>query len=221
MSLEDKVHGKESEGFIKKTLKMGFNLALAGTATAFGVATFGTMVPIIGGAFALGSTIGSLSQGKPVYDTALDAVKNYTVLNAALPFLLTAWDATIPLIPNDTLVGKAMRGLYASTVFNAGFEAMFKGARHLIDNYGNPSGITKSIKNNFYNDWKRSAVGFSPAYTLAANGFAHLGALGLPPIIPTFAYNAFALPLYNSFYPAGKKASGHAPSYAPAHAAGH
>jgi hypothetical protein len=203
LSLEDKVNDKGSGGFIKKAAKMGFHLALAGATTALSMSTVGAIGPLVGLGLAGGAALGSLYQKKPVYETALEAVKTYSALNAVIWPLLSAWDATIPLIPNDTIVGKLTRGLYASTIFNAGFVTLYDGAKHLVDNYFNPKGITKSVKDNFYNKWKRPAVGFFPAYFLAANGVPALpiNVPGFNVQLPTFAANAFGLSAYNSLNP--------------------
>jgi len=211
-SLEQKVQDKESKGFMKKALKLGYSLGLAGATTALSTSFVGTTGMWIGGLLAAGSALGSaIRKSKSFYDNLVDSIKTYANINAIITPILKVWDWTIPLISNETIYGKIARGLFASTAFNAYFEVMYKGTQHLIDNYLNPKGIVKSIKDNFYNRWKRSGTGFSPAYTLAANG--------LTPIygIPTFAYNALGLGLYNSLYPVpvGKKHSTHSPSYAP------
>ena len=85
--------------------------------------------------------------------------------------------------------------MYASTLYNAAFVGAFRGATHLVDNYLNPVGIVKSIKDNFYNEWKRIGLGFLPGYALDANGITNI--MGLP----TFALNAFPLGLYNAIKP--------------------
>lgn len=216
MSLEDKV--KESEGLIRKTLKLGYALGLAGATTALSTAMVGTTGVFIGAGLAAGSAIGNaIKKSKSLYTNFVDSLKTYANINAIIAPVLKVWDWTIPLISNETIYGKIGRGLFASTAFNAYFEGMYKGTQHLINNYLNPKGIIKSIKHNFYNVWKRSTKGFSAAYTLAANGITPI--LG----IPTFAYNAFGLGLYNGLnpIPVKKEYAGYMPHAAPAYSAAH
>ena len=220
MSLEDKVKDKKSEGFIKKSLKLGYSLGLAGVTTALSMSMIGTTGVFIGGALAAGTALGhAIRKTKSSYTNLVDSLKTYANINAIITPVLKVWDWAIPLIPNETIYGKIGRGIFASTAFNAYFEGMYKGAQHLIDNYLNPKGIVKSVKNNFYNIWKRSAIGFSPAYTIAANGPTAIFG------IPTFAHNALGLGLYAGLYPIKVKENykSNAPAYggslpAPAHA---
>ena len=210
MSLEDKVNDKESGGFAKKAIKLGYNLAIAGATTALSLATVGTAGVFVGGGLAAGTAIGSaIRKSKSFYNNLVDTIKTYSTINAIIAPVLKVWDWTIPLIPNETIYGKIGRGLFASTAFNAYFEGLYAGGRHLIDKYLNPKGIISSIKNNFYNVWKRSAKGFSPAYTVAANWAPTI--LG----VPTFAYNALGMGVYDGLYPIKVRENykSHAPAY--------
>ncbi|MEK6943547.1 MAG: hypothetical protein AABX00_05780 [Nanoarchaeota archaeon] len=195
MSLENKVEDKESKSFAKKAFRLGFNVAAAAATTALSMATVGTVGPIVGAAFAGGSMIGHLIKGKPLYESTVDALRTYTGVNAVIWPIVALGNATFPLISNETIIGKAARTLYASTLYNAAFVGAFRGATHLVDNYLNPVGIVKSIKDNFYNEWKRIGLGFLPGYALDANGITNI--MGLP----TFALNAFPLGLYNAIKP--------------------
>ena len=196
MSLEDKVKDKKSEGLIRKTLKLGYAVGLAGATTALSTSMVGSTGVFIGGALAAGTALGhAIKKTKSFYTNLVDSLKTYANINAIITPVLKVWDWAIPLIPNETIYGKIGRGIFASTAFNAYFEGLYKGAEHLIDNYLNPRGLVKSVKHNFYNVWKRSAKGFSPAYTIAANGITPIYG------IPTFAYNALGLGLYNGLKP--------------------
>lgn len=147
-------------------------------------------------------------------------------------------DATFPLIDNTTFLGKAVRTLYASTLYNAAFVTAFRGTEHLIDNYLNPAGITKTISDNFVNRNIRVGLGFLPAYALVANGITNIAfenffihqitSYGIMPhyvdrvIAPTFALNALPFGIYNAVkpFPAAKQtnyASSYSPSMATAH----
>jgi len=211
MSLEDKVQDKESKSFAKKAFRLGFNAAAAVATTALSMATVGTVGPIVGAALAGGGLIGHLIKGKSLYESTVDALKAYAAVNAVIWPIVALGNATFPLIPNETIIGKAARTLYASTLYNAAFVGAFRGAAHLVDNYLNPIGITKTIKDNFYNEWKRIGLGFLPGYALDANGITKL--MGLP----TFAVNAFPLGLYNAVnpVPVAKKSaySSYSPGY--------
>ena len=217
MALEDKVKDNESKGFIKKALNTGFNLAVAGATTVLGLATAGTLAPIVGTALAGGGVLGSMIKKKPLYDIVNDSLKTYSAINIILAPVLSVWNATIPLIPNETYVGKAARALFAATGINTVFSSLFRGAHYLIDNKLNPTGMIKHVKSNFYNEWKRSAKGFFPAYALAANGVESI--LG----VPTFALGAAPLGFYNATNPVkvAKPKSNYGPSYAPSPAYAH
>ena len=194
-TLEDKVNSKESKGFMKKAFRLGFKLAVAGATTALSLSTVGTLGVLVGGAFASGGAIGNLVKGKSLFETVDKALTTYSSVNAVIHPIVWLGDATFPLIPNVTIGGKIARALYASTLYNVAFLGSYKGATHLIDNYFNPVGITKSITNNFYNEYTRIGLGFLPGYALAANGVNSI--LGLP----TFAWNALPLGFYNSVKP--------------------
>ena len=54
MSLEDKVESKESKGFMKKALKLGWKLGMAGATTALSMA----VLPAVGASAFLGVAVG-------------------------------------------------------------------------------------------------------------------------------------------------------------------
>ncbi|HLG25088.1 MAG TPA: hypothetical protein VI564_09220 [Candidatus Nanoarchaeia archaeon] len=211
MSLEDKVNDKESKGFVKKALTIGWKLGMAAATTALSLSLVGTTGVMVGAALAGGGAIGNLWRGKSLYESMSVALTTYSAVNAIISPIISLGNATIPLIDGSNFLGIAARTLYATTAYNAAFIASFRGASHLVDNYMNPIGITKTIGNNFYNEFKRIGLGFFPGYLVGS-------ALNIPSImgIPTFAWNAFPLGLYNSLYPVpASKPSGHS-SYNPA-----
>ena len=193
MSLEDKVKDKESKGFIKKAARMTWKLGLAAATTALSVATVGTLGIAVGGAFAAGGMIGNLVKRKSLYESIDSALTTYSAVNAVIYPIVLLGDLTFPLIDNATMGGKLMRGLYASTAYNAAFLGTFRGASHLVDNYMNPKGIGKTIKKDFWRDWTMIGAMFSPFYYLAANNITNL-AMYHPSIgyntAPTFAVGA-------------------------------
>ena len=164
MSLEDKVNDKQSKGLIKKTLKLGYAGVLSAATTALSLATYGTTGVFIGMGLAAGTFAGSTIKGsKSFYNNVVDTLKTYSAFNLIISPVLHVWDYIIPRIhPGSGVLEFLGRGIFASTAFNAFFETMYKGSKHLIDNYFNPRGIINSIKDNFYNVWKRSATVFSP-----------------------------------------------------------
>lgn len=214
MSLEDKVSDKESSGFIKKALKIGWKVGVAAATTALSVSTVGSLGIIVGAAFAGGGAIGNLWRGKSLYESVSTALTTYSAVNAVIHPMVWLGDMTFPLIDNSNFLGFMARGLYASTAYNAAFLGSYRAASHLIDNYMNPIGITKTIGDNFYNEWKRIGLTFSPGYTLAANGINTLWGW------PTFALNALPVGMHNSLYPVptGKSGDSHSYSPTPAHA---
>ena len=87
------------------------------------------------------------------------------------------------------------RSVYALTAYNAAFVGLFRGAEHLLDNYLNPKGIAKTVKDNFYNTWKRIGAVFAPGYLLTANGIHDIFG------VPAFAANALPVGYINTAYP--------------------
>lgn len=214
-NLEDKINSKESKGFFRKGFKLAWKLGFAAASTALVLSTAGTSGLIIGGAVGAGHLIGGLIKGKPLYDVINESLTAYSAVNTILSPMIALGDATFPLIPNDTFIGKAMRGIYATTLYNAVFVSAYKGTSHLIDNYLNPIGITNSIKDNFFKTWLGFGIGMAPAYTLVANGITQLpfGYFGLEKI-PSFAANVFPYMIYRQLRPfsPAKKSS---PTYNP------
>ena len=174
MSLEDKVQDKESKGFIKKAGKLAWKLGMAAATTALSVSLVGTLGVVVGGAFAAGGLIANLARGKSLYDSVDGALTTYSAVNAIIYPLVWIGDATFPLINNATTGGKLLRGLYASTAYNAAFVGAFRGAGHLVENYLNPKGIWNAIKKDFWKDWAVIGAMFSPFYYGAANNIAQL-----------------------------------------------
>lgn len=216
MSLEDKVEDKESKGFMRKALKLGFKVGMAAATTALSIPFVGSTGVVLGGTLALGDAIGSIINKKPLYNTISEALTAYTAVNAVIAPIVALGDATFPLISNETFIGKAARTLYATTAYNAAFVASFRGAEHLVDNYLNPVGITKTISDNFYNRWKRVGLGFLPGYALVAND------VPLFKGISHFAYNALPFGVYNKVKPLPEpKKSRYPTTYTPAYAGAH
>jgi len=202
MSLEDKVQDKESKGFIKKALTIGWKLGMAAATTALSMPLVGTLGVAVGGAFAVGSLIGNLAAGSSVYESISKSLTTYSAVNAVIYPMVWMGNATLPLIQNHDLAGKLLRGIYASTVYNAAFVGTFNAASHLVDNYLNPVGITSAIKKDFFRDWWQIGLMFSPFYYMAANNIAGIS-LYHPKIgfnsAPTFAVGAFPVGLAHNY----------------------
>ena len=193
MSLEDKVKDNESKGFIKKAGRLAWKLGMAAATTALSVATVGTLGIAVGGAFAAGGLIANLSRGNSFYESISKALTTYSAVNAVIYPIVWLGDMTMPLIQNYTLAGKIVRGIYASTIYNAAFVGLYNAASHMVDNYMNPAGIMKTIKTDFFRDWWQTGLMFSPFYYMAANNIAGLS-LYHPKIglnsAPTFSVGA-------------------------------
>lgn len=180
MSLEDKVQDKESKGFIRKAGRLAWKLGVAAATTAFSmwalplIGASASLGIAVGGAFAGGGMIGNLARGKSFYDSLDGALTTYSSVNAVVPPMVLLGDLTFPLIPNETLAGKLIRGLYATTAYNAAFVGSYKAGTHLVDNYLNPVGITKTVKEGFPGLWFRVGLLFSPFYYMAANNITNL-----------------------------------------------
>ncbi|MAG91638.1 hypothetical protein CMO83_03105 [Candidatus Woesearchaeota archaeon] len=86
MSLEDKVDSKESKGFMKKALKLGWKLGMAGATTALSMSALPALGAsaflgvAIGGAFAVGGSIAALSNKESLYKTVSDALQHILLL---------------------------------------------------------------------------------------------------------------------------------------------
>ena len=180
MSLEDKVQDRESKGFIRKAGRLAWKLGMAAATTALSMAALpalgasATLGILVGGAFAAGGAIGNLARGKSLYEAISGALTTYSAVNAVISPMVWLGDMTFPLIQNETLTGKIMRGLYATTAYNAAFVGSYKAASHLVDNYLNPAGITKTVKEGFPELWAKVGLLFSPFYYMAANNITNL-----------------------------------------------
>ena len=195
MSLDDKVNDKQSEGFMKKALKLGWKIGMAAATTALSTSYVGITGVAVGGALAAAESIGNLIKGKSLYETVSEALTAYSAVNSVIAPIVSLGDATFHLIDNSTLLGKAARTIYATTAYNAAFVASYNAAAHLIDNPLNPQGMAKSISGNFYNQWKRVGLGFLPGYALVANEVPLFGG------ISHFAWNALPWGIYNKVNP--------------------
>ncbi|MBI1935696.1 hypothetical protein HYS31_04610 [Candidatus Woesearchaeota archaeon] len=216
MSLDEKVADtKENRGFIRKAGSLLWKLGMAAATTALSMAALpaigasASLGIIVGGAFAGGGALGNILKGKSLYETVSSALTTYSGVNAVIAPMVWLGGATFPLIPNETIIGKAARTAYAMTAYNAAFVGQYRAATHLVDNYLSPFGITKSITNNFYNEWKRIGLGFGLAYGLDANGISTI--MGWP----TFALNALPLGFYNAVKPVPVKAPEAGKGYSP------
>ncbi len=215
-SLEETIDDSESKGFIRKLFNTGFNASIAGIATFLSLATVGSAGIIIGGSLAVGGAIGGFVRNNPFYKILNDSLKRYATINTIIYPIFSLGNATFGLIENKTIIGKALRAIYASTVFNAAFVASFNAVHYLIDNKLNPIGITKAVSDNFYNKFKRTGGLFLPAYSLISNGITQLpvsifGMGGMP----TFAPNALVAGIINEVYPIKKYSN--RPTYSPKH----
>src|SRR3989344_5037850 len=201
-SLEEKVEDKESNRFIRKAGKLLWKTGMAAATTALSMATVGTLGVLVGGAFAAGGMMANLARGKSLYDAVSSGLTTYSAVNAVIYPMVWLGNATFPFIPNADLTGKIMRGLYASTIYNAAFVGLYKGAGHLVDNYFNPKGIAKTIKTNFFRDWWQIGLMFSPFYYLASNNLAQI-AMYHPltgyNAAPTFAVGAVPVGLAHTY----------------------
>lgn len=180
MSLEDKVKDRESSGFMKKALKLGWKLGMAAATTALSMAALpaigasASLGIAVGGAFAAGGAIGNFARGKSLYETISSALTTYSAVNAIISPMVWLGDMTFPFIPNYDLTGKIIRGIYASTLYNAAFVGSYNAASHLVDNYLNPVGITKAVTDGFPGQWAKVGLLFSPFYYMAANNITNL-----------------------------------------------
>lgn len=214
MPLENKVEDKESKGFIRKAMNLGFNIAAATVTTALSVSLVGATGAITGTGLGAGYLAGKLLKGNSFYESLNSGLKAYSAFNAIIAPNIWLSDATYSLFPIDKISGVITRTAYALTGYNAAFVASYNAAYHLIDNKLNPSGVINSTFGNFYNDWKRIGTVYAPGYAMSA---LEISPFGLSP----FSINAPFAGLYNSIRPipkkeANKNSVGYSPNFATA-----
>src|SRR3989338_1751135 len=178
MSLEDKVQDKESKGFIRKAGRLAWKLGMAAATTALSMYTLhmlgasATLGIWVGSAFAGGGAIANLVKGKSAFNTLDKALTTYSAVNSIISSMVWLEQATMPLVAKYVSDAWWVKGLYGSTLYNAAFISNYLSAEHLIDNYLNPRGMTKTIGSKFVNLWWKAGLFFSPFYTLSANGIS-------------------------------------------------
>jgi len=204
--VEKKVTKEKKKGFFRKAFDFTYLTGAAIGATLVSSAFLGPLGFIVGGAFGGGGLVGTMIKGdKTVYDSVTDFLKTYASVNAVLAPMVWLGNATYPIVGK---VGSKIAGgigamvaktTYAVTAYNAMFVAHFKAAYHLVDNYMNPKGITKTVKENYSALTKRIGAFLSVPYALSANGINSI--MGMP----VFAPAGVAFGLYNSMNPIGGK----------------
>ena len=209
-TLEDKIESKESKGFIRKALNLGFNVGMAGLTTALSIPFSGASGILVGGALAAGGFIGRIFKKNKLYQNINESLKQYSSINAIYAPIQWLASVTYPLIPIDKLAGKIARSLYALTAYNAAFVASYNTAYHLIDKKFNPTGIGKSVFGNLYNQGVRIGSAFSPGYIADA---LEITPFGLSP----YFFNAPFVGFYNAVKPVAepKKSPARLPEYSP------
>ncbi|NOZ81410.1 MAG: hypothetical protein GXP63_07115 [DPANN group archaeon] len=212
---------QKSSGLLKRAAKLVYSAGVATAVTALTVSTVGTVPILVGGAFGLGSFIGTAIKGGMPLDTMVnDALNSYSAITAVVYPMIVLGDVTFPVV-NDIGVGVAgdmggaiAKSAYALTAYLATFIGAFKGTHHLISHYGDPKGITESLKDNFWADYKRFAWIFAPSLVSAAVGVPNWYGL------PAFAVNSLPAAAYQTYNPPGqpdeKKYTAPAPSPKPA-----
>ncbi|MBI2655417.1 hypothetical protein HYX06_03270 [Candidatus Woesearchaeota archaeon] len=245
MSLEDKVQDRESKGFMKKAGRLAWKLGMAAATTALSAYTLpmlgasATLGIWVGGSFAIGGGIARAIKGKPLFDNLDKALTTYSAVNAIIPHMVWLEHATVPLVAKYVSDAWWVKGLYASTLYNGAFVGSYLGAEHLVDNYLNPRGITKTIGSQFGDLFWKAGLFFSPFYTMSANGISSIAfenfyvpkisAQGIVPYyidrlaLPTFAAGAapvgFAINMLDKAKERAKSYGYGMPS--PAHAMAH
>jgi hypothetical protein len=202
MALDDIVEDRGSKRLIRKAGRLLFKSALAVGTTLLSTSFVGTTGVFIASGLTIGSAMASLIKRKPFYDIVDDSLSLYSTINTIVSPIIWLGDATFPLVeklvyqvaPNDILLARIAQGVYSLTAYNAVFTGMFSGAKHLVDNYLNPAGISDSIKDKFYNNYARNLLTFAPAYLSVSWGIPEWTILGYK--LPAFAWNA----LFGGFY---------------------
>lgn len=243
MSLEDKVQDKESKRFIKKAGRLAWKLGMAAATTAlsmYALPLVGASASLgiwVGSAFAAGGGIANLVKGESLFNTIDKALTTYSALNAIVPHMVLLEKMTVPLVAKYISDAWWVKGLYASTLYNGAFIGSYLGAEHLVDNYLNPRGITKTVGSQFFDLWWKAGLFFSPFYTLSANGISNISfenfyvpkitLQGIIPqyvdrfIVPTFAAGAlpvgFMIGILDKAKNAVKSYSMPSPAYPAAH----
>src|SRR3989338_11236177 len=127
MSLEDKVQDKESKGFMKKAGRLAWKLGMAAATTALSAYTLpmlgasATLGMWVGGSFALGGGIGRLVKRESLFDAVDKSLSTYSSVNAIISSMVWLEHATVPLVAKYVSDAWWVKGLYASTLYNAAF----------------------------------------------------------------------------------------------------
>lgn len=180
MSLEDKVKDNESNGFIKKAGRLVWKVGVAAATTALSMYTLpllgasATLGIWVGGAFAAGGGIANLVKGDSMFNILDKGLTTYSAVNAIISPMVWLDQATVPLVAKYISDAWWVKGLYGSTLYNGAFVGTYLGAEHLVDNYLNPMGITKTIGSKFWDLWWKAGLFFGAFYTMAFNGVSQI-----------------------------------------------
>lgn len=166
-NLESEVNSKESEGFIKKTLKFGFSTAMAVGSTLLSFPVVGYSGILLGAALGAGHIIGSVIKGKsPSIKEMLDL---YSAVNLALVPMHYLSAATLPLFPQYTLGEQITKIAYGVFGLNIPFFAIYDTFHWGIKNLSY-KGFGKHMSENFWQNYLRGSLILAPSLGAAALG---------------------------------------------------
>ena len=169
MSLEDKLNGKSSKGFMRKALKVGFNLAVAAASTALSYGLVGISGPLTGVAFAAGSAaLNVMGKNPDKKSRGLEGlIKDFSV--GSLTGIVGVWgyDYATSLFPTPGIA----RALFGVGVANPAFTATYMGTDYTIKNDFNPSGLGKHFRENFWPVLRDGTLLLGLPVALTINGY--------------------------------------------------
>ncbi|HLC62424.1 MAG TPA: hypothetical protein VJI52_05405 [Candidatus Nanoarchaeia archaeon] len=180
MSLEAKVGDKESNGFLKKALKLGFYTAVATASGGLSYGLVGFSGPLTGIAFGAGTAIlNAIGKNPDKKSRGLEGLlKDFSV--GSLTGIAGVWSyqAAASYFPVPG-IGRALFGL---AVANPIFDATYLTTDYIIKNDFNAKGIGKYVQENFWPVFRDSTIWLGLPVALTINGYgipATVGGLDL------------------------------------------
>jgi|TARA_B100002003_G_C14020751_1_gene492244 hypothetical protein len=208
--VDEGIKEQKEKGFFRKAVDLAYISTLGAATTALALATAGgSLGPWIGGALGAGGFIGKTFRGKEsLYERVYESIKTYSIINAIISPMVLLADYTLPTLGaiGEKIAGPVgsflTKSLYSVGPYLGVFHGLFKGTDHLIENYGNPTGIQEHVSNNFVPEYKRLLF-FTPALVAFANGIPTINmAVGNYSLgVPGFAANAFPYSIGNHASP--------------------
>ena len=175
-TLEDKVNSEESKGFMKKALKLAWNVGIAAASSVFSYGLVGISGPLTGVAFAAGSAIlNAMGKNPDKKSKGLNGlIKDFSV--GSLTGIIGVWgyDLAAQYFPTPGIA----RALFGVSVVNPVFTASYMANDYIIKNNFNPTGIGKYFRDNYWPILKDVTLWLGLPVAITINGYGIPATLG-------------------------------------------